>query len=355
MWYEGMYTKFYNSITPRGAIESKRRDEPAVRLYHYPMMLPFEDIHRFLRGAARPLLVLVGSTACGKTSLSIEIALELGKERRGVEIVNADSRQLYKFLDIGTAKITPEEMRGTCGERSRTIPHHLLSVLDPKEEVTAAWFKREAERVIAEIHARGNVPFLVGGSMLYVSAIIDNLHFVDRPDESLRAELKHDLETHGADALFARLQELDPEGALSIDPRNEVYLLRALEVCLTSGVTLAEAKKRHASPYDLFIIGKDLPREELHRRIAERTRRMFTQGWVTEVASLLDRGYTADDPGMGSCGYREIAAALTSGASIDAVETDETLRDQISAKTRQYARRQLTWWRTDPRIRWTSE
>lgn len=297
------------------------------------------EIVDFLRRATNPLLVLVGPTASGKTAQSIEIAMALKNKGRGVEIVNADSRQLYKFLDIGTAKITLEEM---CG-----IPHHLLSVLDPREEVTAAWYKQEAERVIAEIHTRGNIPFLVGGSMLYVSAVIDNLQFAERPDPELRKKLSRDLESRGAEELYAQLEELDPEGALSIDPRNPVYLLRALEVCLTSGMTLAQAKKRHASPYDLFIIGKDRAREELHRRIHERTEVMFAHGWVEEVRELLNRGYTENDPGMGSCGYREIADAISNGKW----NCDELI-ETIAAKTRQYAKRQMTWWRNDQRIRW---
>jgi tRNA dimethylallyltransferase len=314
------------------------------------------NIEDFFKGSTQPLLVLVGPTASGKTAFSVELALELSKQgppsllrssggaRREVEIINADSRQLYEYLDIGTAKVTDAEMRG--------IPHHLLSVLDPKEEVTAAWYKREAERVIDEIHARGNIPFLVGGSMLYVSAITDNLQFVERPDPKLREQLNRELSTLGAEELYERLQTFDPEGALSIDPRNPVYLLRALEVCLTSGMALAEAKKRQPSPYDLFILGLDLPRAELHRRIAERTERMFAEGWAEEVSALLRRGYSVNDPGLLSHGYREIAEALSSGRSPAEVKADQALRDQITAKTRQYARRQLTWWRRDSRIHW---
>ncbi|ALM09865.1 MAG: tRNA dimethylallyltransferase [Candidatus Peribacter riflensis] len=302
------------------------------------------DIGAFLTTAKRPLLVLVGPTASGKTALSISLAHALSEEGKTVEIINADSRQLYRALDIGTAKIRTEDMQG--------IPHHLLDQLDPKKEVTAAWYKREAERVIGEIRQRAHVPFLVGGSMLYVSAIVDHLAFVDRADPSLRKTLRKRLQTEGPAALFAELQELDPEGALSVDPRNSVYLLRALEVCLVTGRTLKHAKKKNtSSDEDLFFMGLALPREELHRRIAARTEAMFAEGFVEEVSSLLQHGYSAEDPGMQSHGYRDIAERLQK-ASVEEVRRDAALKQAITAKARQYARRQMTWWREDERIRW---
>ncbi|MDD5041673.1 MAG: tRNA (adenosine(37)-N6)-dimethylallyltransferase MiaA [Candidatus Peribacteraceae bacterium] len=302
-------------------------------------------ILKHLRTARQPLLVLVGPTASGKTDLSLSIAEGLRAQGRGVEIINADSRQLYRHLNIGTGKIRFEEMHD--------IPHHLFDVLDPKEEVTAAWYKREAERVIAEIHARGNIPFLVGGSMLYVSAVIDNRAFVETPDPALRQELEKELQQNGADVLHRRLQKLDPEGALGVDPMNAVYLLRALEVCLSTGMCLKEAKRKHPSSYDLFILGINPPRATLCRRIDERVRAMFKAGWAEEVQSLLDRGYTRNDPGMRSHGYREIADALLQ-CSVETVKGDSALHERIAASSRQYAKRQMTWWKHDSRIRWMS-
>lgn len=317
------------------------------------------DIAGFLSGAKRPLLVLVGPTASGKTAFAIKIAnewKEKREKRNEIEIVNADSRQLYRHLDIGTAKISKEEMRG--------VPHHLLNVLDPKEEVTAAWYKREAERVIAEIHARGNIPFLVGGSMLYISAVIDQLEFVASADPLLRQKLREELKSKGPEVLYDQLKALDPEGALGIDPRNGVYLLRALEVCLTTGCTLEAAKKKQPSPYDLFILGIDPAREELRQRIHDRVRAMFKAGWVEEVQSFLDRGYSENDPGMVSHGYREILSALASGklkmparptAGSDGENGKwncDELIEIIAAKSRQYAKRQMTWWQRDNRIQW---
>lgn len=308
-------------------------------------------IDRFIRRAAHPhavseaepLLVLVGPTAGGKTTLSLKIAEDLILRGKGVEIINADSRQLYTSMDIGTGKIKREEMRG--------IPHHLIDVLDPREEVTAAWYKREAERVIGEIHRRGNIPLLVGGSMLYVSAVIDNLRFVECSHPHLRRDLMEDLQREGAESLHRRLQELDPEGAMSIDPRNTVYLLRALEVCITSGMTLKDAKRKSPSPYDLFILGVEVPRSQIRRRIAERTEKMFAEGWIAEVAGLLKRGYAIDDPGMRSIGYREIAEAVRM-QSAEGADLIARLKPLIIAQTCQYAKRQMTWWRRDPRIHW---
>ncbi|MFH0851690.1 MAG: tRNA (adenosine(37)-N6)-dimethylallyltransferase MiaA [Candidatus Peregrinibacteria bacterium] len=324
-----------------------------------PMELPgLPDIAGFLQTATRPLPVLVGPTASGKTACSLAIAHSFAVQGRQVEIINGDSRQLYRFLDIGTAKIRKEEMKG--------IPHHLLNVLDPKEEVTAAWYKREAERVIAGIHARDNIPFLVGGSMLYVSAIIDNLEFVAQTDPTIREKLRQRLSAEGSAALYHRLQELDPEGALGIDPRNEVYLLRALEVCLATGIRLTDAKKKQPSPYGLFIIGLNLPRETLQQRITRRVHAMFAAGWVEEVQSLLEKGYTVEDPGMQSHGYREIAHAISNvKCKIDPTSPGlrgagnvewnfDQLIEVIAAKSRQYAKRQMTWWRHDPRIHWIS-
>ncbi|MDD5751397.1 MAG: tRNA dimethylallyltransferase, partial [Candidatus Peribacteraceae bacterium] len=167
---------------------------------------------------------------------------------------------------------------------------------------------------------------------------------------ALRAQLSAAYDgDHGA-ALFAQLQERDPEAALGIDPRNKVYLLRALEISLLAQQALSAAKKKSSSPYDLFIIGVQCPRAALHRRINERVRQMFDAGWVEEVRGLLKRGYTMNDPGLKSHGYREIASALANGQ----LSSDRELQliADISAKTRQYAKRQMTWWKHDPRIHW---
>ncbi len=335
----------------------------------------FRQIQAFLGASPRPLLVILGPTASGKTGCSIELAHMLGQSRRGmelwgrdisapqlskVEIINGDSRQLYRFLSIGTAKISQEEMQG--------IPHHLIDVLDPKEEATAAWYKQEAVRTIGEIQKRGNVPLLVGGSMLYVSAVIDNLEFVAEADPQLREKLSREYDRDQGAALMRTLEERDPETALSLDPRNKVYLIRALEICLLAQGKASLAKKKSACPFDLFILGVTLPREELHQRINARVRQMFERGWVEEVRELLAQGYTTDDPGLESHGYREIAAAVRSGkwkaprlcsgqveSGKFSTEQEQSLIAEISAKSRQYAKRQMTWWRGDSRIRWMAD
>lgn len=296
------------------------------------------DITGFLERSKKPLLVLVGPTASGKTDLSLSIAEGLRAQGRGVEIVNADSRQLYCHLDIGTGKIRPEEMRG--------IPHHLLNVLDPKEGVTAAWYKKEAEKVISDIHARGALPLLVGGSMLYVSAIIDNLKFVKKADSTLRKRLEEEYDRDQGATLYRRLAAQDPETAQSFDRRNKPYVVRAMEILESIG-TPSGAKRKEASPYDLLLFGLDVPRAELTEKIDARVEQMFADGWLEEVRSLLARGYRPDDPGLQSVGYRDIVAFLERGEP-----SLERLKESIKAQSRQYARRQMTWWKHDGRIRW---
>ncbi len=242
-----------------------------------------QRLDEFIATSSCPLIVLLGPTASGKTALSIQLAHEL----KNVEIINADSRHLYQYLNIGTAKIMPVEMQ--------SIPHHLLDVLDPKQEATAAWYKKQAGRVIGEIHSRKNIPILVGGSMLYISAVIDDLAF-------------------------------------PVDPQERQTL---------------QQRKNLAPRDDLFIIGIERPRKELMQRINARTHELFARGWVEEVRALLKRGYASGDPAMKSHGYREIIRYLQTG-----VPSLEKLEEVISSKTRHYAKRQMTWWKNDSRITW---
>jgi tRNA dimethylallyltransferase len=306
----------------------------------------YPEIIGFLQGASKPLIVVLGQTASGKTSFSLDLAETLNHaataekgNRVSCEIVNADSRQLYRFLTIGTGKIRPEETRG--------IPHHLIDVLDPKEEATAAWYQKKATQKIDAILARHNVPVLVGGSMLYVSAVIDGLSFAPPSDPAIRKELEHEYDKDEGQTLYKRLEEADPETAASFDRRNKPYLIRAMELLGSVGKP-SEIKKRTPPPYDILLIGIDVPREELNRRIDARVEQMFADKWVEEVQSLLKRGYSHNDPGMKSVGYREIAEAISSGNS----EMGAALKAEIKAKTRQYAKRQRTWWKQDARIHW---
>jgi len=299
------------------------------------------------------LMVVLGPTASGKTKFSINLAKKFKSDfGKDIEIINADSRQLYKYLDIGTAKVTKEEMQN--------IPHHLIDVLDPKEEVSVGWYQNEAKKAIKEIKERGNVPMIVGGSMLYISSITDELSMAPTPTEELRKKLIDEYDKDQGKTLHKRLSEVDPEVAGKIHINNKPRLVRAMEVYeLTKKIKSEVVPQDELRPREknsnipifqysnTLIMGIDIPREELHKRINERTKKMFEMGWIEEVRGLIDRGYGPDDPGVKSCGYREIMDAIESG------ELDEAkLIETVAAKTRQYARRQLTWWRGDERIKW---
>src|SRR3989338_8888108 len=244
--------------------------------WNMPMDSPWtSQVSAHLQEASQPLLAVLGPTASGKTAFSVDLARSIAESTaahgwRGAEIINADSRQLYRFLDIGTAKITVEEMRG--------IPHHLFGVLDPTEEVTISWYKEKAQSVIADVLSRKHVPMLVGGSMLYVSAVVDGL-------EPLPA---------------ARLQREDPDSAKTFHPRNKHSIIRAVEILETTGKRPSEAKTRTASPYDVLAFLLEGPRETLRKRIDARTHVLLESGWIDETWRLLARGFTREDPGMKS-------------------------------------------------------
>lgn len=295
-------------------------------------------LQEFIATSSRPLIVVLGPTASGKTSFSIELASHLGD----VEIINADSRQLYKYLDIGTAKITKNDMRG--------IPHHLLDVVDPKQEVTAADYQTMAEEAIRAIRSRGKTPMLVGGSMLHISSIIDGLRFPSAPDSDLRQRLSAEYDADGGARLYAKLKEIDPETAEAFSVANKPYVVRAMEIWESTGEKPSIVRTRGDSAHDLFIIGIMRSAKELSHRIEERTTAMMEGGWIEEVRGLLERGYGPDDPGMKSHGYREIMGFLSHGSQ--AHHDIAFLAKTIATKTRQYAKRQMTWWRRDQRINW---
>lgn len=298
----------------------------------------------YLAGSKNPLLAIVGPTAGGKTAFSIVLAQHIADQTdRPCEIINADSRQLYTGMDIGTAKVTATEM---CG-----VPHHLLDVLHPDAEATAGWYQKAARGVIADLHARGGIPILVGGSMLYISTVIDDLTLAPPTDPAMRSALLAAYEHDGGITLHRRLRQMDPEVAKGIHVRNKPRLVRAVEICELCGEPVSAAVPRHElrqgnqTPY---IIGISRTRVHLHERITLRVHDMFVAGWIDEVRQLLQNGYTTEHPGLKSHGYRDIAQFLQQGstASLD------ILQEHIAAKTRQYARRQLSWWRHDPRIQW---
>lgn len=303
-------------------------------------------VHAHIAQNPKPVIVVLGPTCSGKTGFSLEVCKHVMVRRAHhdtddniAEVINADSRQLYNGMNIGTAKITEEEKQG--------IPHHLFSVLDPKEPVTIAWYQEQANAVIADIHARGGVPVLVGGSMLYISAVVDGLRPLPEADPELRKELEALYDKDDGWALFDELSRVDPETARSFDKANKQYVVRAVELYRLTGFPPSSLKKTVPPDFQTLLLGLEWPRDELTKRIDARTPQLVNGGWITEVETLLERGYTQHDPGFKSHGYCEIAQWL----QIDE-QNKEQLIEVIAAKTRQYAKRQTTWWKDDDRIHW---
>lgn len=294
-----------------------------------------ELLTKHLQSSAKPLIVVLGPTASGKTDFSINLAKHIGN----AEIINADSRQLYKYMNIGTAKITEEEKRG--------VVHHLFDALEPTEDVTIAWYKEQAMKIIDDCHSRNVVPILVGGSMLYISAVVDGLDPLPPPDPEVRARLEDEWNADDGFTLYDKLVEIDPATAKNFEHQNKRYVVRAMELWEKFHVKPSELKKTIPSPYQTLQFGMHWPREELTQRIDLRTKKMIEGGWIEEVEGLLDRGFTPRDPGMKSHGYREIIAWLSSDD-----QNKESLAESIAIKTRQYAKRQMTWWGNDDRIHW---
>jgi len=275
----------------------------------------------------RPLVVVLGPTASGKTALGIALA-----QRFGGEIVSADSRQIYQQMDIGTAKPSHAE-RGA-------VTHHLLDVVAPDQSFTLADYQRAAYAAINDIHARGGLPLLVGGTGQYLSAVIEGWGIPEVPPNlALRADLERYAVEHGPEALHARLLALDPDAAARIHVRNVRRVVRALEVCLETGTPISALQRKSPPPYRLCQIGLTLPREALHERINHRVAQMVEAGLLEEVRSLLAAGYTWDLPSMSGLGYAQWKPYLAGEQSLNA-----TLA-AIRQATRAFARRQITWFK----------
>ncbi|HEY7832662.1 MAG TPA: tRNA (adenosine(37)-N6)-dimethylallyltransferase MiaA [Ktedonobacterales bacterium] len=281
-----------------------------------------------------PLLVLVGPTASGKTALACALA-----ERFGGEIVGADSRQIYRLMDIGTAK-------PSAADRAR-VPHHLLDVVWPDEPYTLAQYQEDAVRAIAAVHARERLPLLVGGTGLYIRAVVDGLAIPRvAPDLALRAALEADAARDGPAALHARLAALDPAAAASIAPTNVRRVIRALEVCLLTGQPFSAQRGVRPTPYRPLPLGLSTERATLYGWADRRVDAMLAAGLVAEVEGLVARGYSWGLPAMSSLGYREIGAYLRGEVTLAAAT------ERIKLATHAYIRRQLTWFRPDARLRW---
>lgn len=308
-------------------------------------------LHRHLKNASQPLVVVLGPTASGKTAFSIDLAEDIARTSAehgwlGAEVINADSRQLYRSMDIGTAKVTAEEARG--------VAHHLLDLLDPREEVTISWYKDKVEAVIAEVLSRKKVPLLVGGSMLYISAVIDGLQPLPAVAPEIREKIRAEYENDDGETLHARIAAADPESGRTFHPKNRHAIIRAAEILEVTGQPPSSLKTQSAVPYDTLIFGIRWPRETLVERINARTDILLGGGWIAEVRGLLAAGYGVDIPGLMSHGYREVASTILAHPDwTDAqVAADPELREVVAKNTRDYAKRQMTWWRRDERIHW---
>jgi tRNA dimethylallyltransferase len=282
-----------------------------------------------------PLVIaVVGPTAAGKSDLGVALAHKLGGE-----VINADSMQLYRGMDIGTAKLTDRERQ--------SVPHHLLDIWDVTEVASVAEYQRLARAEIDRLHAAGRVPVLVGGSGLYVRAAIDVMEFPGT-DPQVRARLEAELDEHGSGRLHQRLAEVDPQAARAILPSNGRRIVRALEVVKITGRPFTANLPGHQSAYETLQIGVDVPRPELDQRIALRVDGMWQAGLVEEVRALEENGLREGRTASRALGYQQVLAAFEGRCSIEEARV-ETVR-----ATKRFARRQDSWFRRDARVNWLS-
>jgi len=295
------------------------------------------------------LIVILGPTASGKSDLAIKLA----KKFNG-EIISADSRQVYQEMDIGTAKV--EIKRGTVPKiRSllqelylkdcpSMIPHYLIDIVKPNQEFTLAQYKKLAIKITKDIQKRGKLPFLVGGTGLYIQAIVDNLQI---PKVKPNKKLRNKLEKLTNQELCQQLKKLDPLSAATIDHHNKRRLIRALEVCLITKKPFSEQRKKGQPLFDVCQIGIKFNKKTLEKRINQRVGKMFKAGLVKEVKKLA-RKYSPDLPSMSGIGYQEIIPYLQGEITL------EQAKESIKQHSRQYARRQMSWFKRDKRIIWVS-
>ena len=282
------------------------------------------------------VVVICGATATGKSDIAIEVAQSIG-----AEIINADSMQLYKGMDIGTAKLSIEERGG--------IPHHLLDILSVKKDSTVAWYQELARKTISEIHGRSKHAVIVGGTGLYIKAILDDLNFPDT-DPVIRARLESEALEFGTDSLFARLQVEDPAAALAIDRANTRRVIRALEVIEITGKPFtANLPREDSSRYpDAMQFGLVMEREHLRERIDQRVDQMWDKGFVAEVDKLIEDGILEGGTAQRAIGYSSLIASRAGTVS------ELEAKEETKRATRQYARRQETWFSRDARITWVA-
>jgi len=281
-------------------------------------------------------VVISGPTASGKTSLSVELALALGGE-----VINSDSMQVYRGMDVGTAKPTPEEQRG--------IPHHLLDVVDPDEEFNAATYRSLALPLVEDIVSREKVCLVVGGTGLYIKGLLNGLFECPPADMEFRESLRREMETLGTVVLYKRLEKIDPESSSSIHPNDGLRITRALEIFHLTGRPCSELAREHGfgdTPLRALKLCLEVDRERLYDRINKRSIIMVETGLVQETEELLKKGFLPDLKPMKAIGYRHIAKYLQGGWSLEEAVYN------LQRDTRRYAKRQLTWFRADPEYIW---
>lgn len=285
----------------------------------------------------RPLIILTGPTAVGKTKASIGLAKAVNGE-----IISADSMQVYQGMDIGSAKIRPEEM---CG-----VPHHLVDVLKPDEEFHVVRFQKMAKQAMEEIYAKGKIPILVGGTGFYIQAVLYDIDFTENDgDEAFRKELEDFAKEYGTEALHARLKEVDPKAAEEIHAHNVKRVIRALEYFRQTKTPISkhnEEQRQKESPYRAAYFVLNDERAHLYERINLRVDQMIEEGLVDEVKVLRDKGYTRDMVSMQGLGYKEILAYL------DGEYTMDTAVETIKRDTRHFAKRQITWFKREKDVIW---
>jgi len=288
--------------------------------------------------ALLPLVAIVGPTASGKSALGVKLA-----ERLGGEVVACDSTQLVRGFDIGTAKLSPAERSG--------IPHHLIDVLGPNEDATAGGYRHLALQILGDLRERKRLPVFTVGTGLYLRALLEGLADVPQRSEELRERLRMSVEEHPPGHLHRVLKRLDPEAARKIAPADEQKLIRAVEVCILARKPISEVHTRGRVPLEgwrALKIGLMPPREKLYERIHARTDAMLERGWMREVQALLESGMSEDSKPFDFIGYRELRAVLRGEIAL------EKAREAIQQATRRYAKRQLTWFRKEPAVRWFS-
>ena len=298
-------------------------------------MTLINKLKNFLKTAKNPLIVILGPTASGKTSLSVKIAKEIDGE-----ILSTDSRQIYKEMEIGTATVTKEEMQG--------VPHHMLGISKPDKTLNLAEYTQIALKEIDQIYARKHVPILAGGTGLYMSAIMEGYDVPKvPPNEKLRKMFYKEADEKGPSYIHDKLKKLDPQAAKSIHPNNLRYVIRALEINQSTGLNKNDAKARK-SRFSSFLIGIDWPRDQLYKRINKRVDIQAENGLIDEVKELLKKGYDENLPSMSSLGVKEIIPYIKGKMPL------EECLDVLRQGTRNYAKRQMTWFRRYNNVHWLS-